>query len=79
MLHRAGKKKGWDEHIFSVLQLEIEFAKICWEMILSCLHFASKCGKLKLEIFISFYLIVNRAKKGTNFEQRWRFVLLKDL
>ena len=22
-----GKKKGWDEHIFSLLQLEIEFAE----------------------------------------------------
>ena len=39
-------------------------------MILSCSHFASKC---ETKTGNHMYLIVTRAKKGNNFEQRWRF------
>ena len=47
-----GKKKGWDEHMFSVLQLEIEFAKDKKVNDFELFAFSHSSVKPKLEFFI---------------------------
>ena len=47
-----GKKKGWDEHIFSLLQLEIEFVKDKKVNDFVLFHISHLSVKPKLEFFI---------------------------